>query len=163
MKVGRLTVLAPALLLASIVVLVLNVRAAYRLDEFPEPLPLNLPAFTESAARILTPDERFLAALERNPFNPSRARTAARFGAPASPIPQQYVPPPHVITLRLVGTTAFGQGKGIAAVQANGQPARTLRLGDTIGGFVLRKVERGQAELRHADSTLVLKFTNQEP
>jgi hypothetical protein len=64
---------------------------------------------------------------------------------------------------RLAGTTAFGKGKGFAMIELPGQPVRMFRLGDTVGGFVLRRVDRAEAELRSRDSTIVLKLINRDP
>jgi hypothetical protein len=47
-------------------------------------------------------------------------------------------------------------------IELPGQPVRMFRLGDTVGGFVLRRVDRAEAELRSRDSTIVLKLTNRD-
>jgi hypothetical protein len=108
----------------------------------PSPLPdvaspartasrLHLPATSASPAPLAVVDP---AVLERPLFSPTRSGSEAA-GAAAEG------------TFTLLGVASDGRGAGTATLSDAGQPARSLRLGESLDGWRLTEVGRALAVL----------------
>jgi hypothetical protein len=112
-------------------------------------------------------EEQIVAVVNRDPFHPQRRRPDGRFPVPGRPgtigltpaFSAAPAPPPPVVP-RLLGTTVLLGGKGFAMLEAQGQPPRLLRVGESLDAFKLREVGRGRAVLLLGDSTIVLELRN---
>lgn len=107
------------------------------------------------------------AAVNVDPFHPARTRPRSRYvpggltaTAPTLPTPPR-VPVPM---LRLLGVISQPKG-GLAAISANGKPAQVVRVGETIEGLKLTRVQPGAATLTRPDTTLVVRLpgTSNQP
>lgn len=103
-----------------------------------------------------------VAAVNADPFSPERRRPAERFRLPGERRPE---PPPVVRrapgpSFRIVGTVVL-PGGGLAMLQARGAAPRTLRVGESFGGFRLARVEQGRAVFVSGEgSTHVVRVSN---
>jgi hypothetical protein len=98
-------------------------------------------------ARTAHPLREALVATERDPFRSDRRRAPWRF-RPEEPAPVFTASvtadaPPQ--SLRLMGTVALPAGRGAALSQLGSQPARLVRVGETIGEYTLQAVQQGAA------------------
>lgn len=105
------------------------------------------------------------AAVNVDPFQPARSRPGARYvpggTAAVTPATPPRVPVPM---LRLHGVVTQPNG-GLAAISANGRPAQVVRVGQTIEGLKLTRVQPGAATLTRPDTTLVVRLpgTSNQP
>jgi hypothetical protein len=107
------------------------------------------------------------AAVNVDPFHPARTRPGTRYvpGGLAAATPRQPVAArAPVPMLRLLGIVSRPNG-GLAAISANGRAARVVRVGETIEGFKLTRVQPGAATLTSPDTTLVVRLpgTSNQP
>jgi|HigsolmetaAR202D_1030399.scaffolds.fasta_scaffold04971_6 hypothetical protein len=125
--------------------------AAWRATSL-EPLP-GVPMDTSRreavaiAVRAAPPDSVLRAAVEADPFHPERRRPTVPFrfpgeeereattvaaAAPAGPV-------------RVVGTAVLPDGKSFALCEWPGRAPRLVRVGETVEGLTLKRVEIGRA------------------
>jgi hypothetical protein len=108
------------------------------------------------------------AAVNVDPFHPARTRPGARYvpGGAAAMATAQPATPPRVPVpmLRLHGVVTQPNG-GLAAISANGRPAQVVRVGQTIEGLKLTRVQPSAATLTRPDTTLVVRLpgTSNQP
>jgi hypothetical protein len=96
-------------------------------------------------------------AVELDPFRPERRRAPARYPVPGDAPPRLEKPPetaPSAVTL--VGTVMSLDGSGFAMVAIAGSPSRVVRVGQTVGELMLKKIEQGKAVFRSATGELVV-------
>ena len=138
----------------SISLLGANLRWAMQVDPLPRPLSLqNQVSETRVDKLAGLSESEILQAVSKAPFQSTRGNTPVGL---AVQIPGVAAPQTTALQARLIGTTAFGAGKGIAMVEVHGQPARLFRPGDSIAGFVIKSVERGRLTLQRRDSVVAL-------
>ena len=139
-----------------------SVRAARRLDTFADPgteprqVQENVPVI-QRRSRI--PGEVILRAISNDPFFPERGGAPAQLTSSAAsrlPAPAHQTPLPM---FRLIGTTLLDSDRGFAVVATDGIPPKTMALGDSLAGFVLRRLRRGEITLISKDTSLMLKLT----
>lgn len=103
-------------------------------------------------------DDRFGAALDRDPFHPERRRPGIAFRLPGEPDPDAAAaadtaaaavsPPPAI---RLVGTVVTAAGDAFAMCQLGTEAPRVVRPGAKLGEYTLVRVEQGRAVFRSPD------------
>ena len=146
---------------AAVLVLAWSVWSAWRVDELPAPRAVTV-------AGTLDRDDvsgdrydlaRVLAAVDKDPFRPSRRRPSIRFGVPsdASLAAATTAPSPSV---RVIGTAVSQDGEDGFAMCALGTGApRIVRIGERLGDWTLSKVMPGAAEFATASgSTIIVRI-----
>jgi len=87
--------------------------------------------------------------LRGDPFAPERHAPATRFRLPGEAAPTGAVV--TTAALRLIGVALIADGRSFALVQAGGDTPRLVRIGEKIGGYTLRHVERDRATFAGPD------------
>ena len=119
-----------------------------------EVAPSSAPSGAPSGGLAVLTDDALDATVERAPFRPDREPPALRFGesaeVAAAPAPANAPPPPAEgrPMLRLAGTVVQADGRSFVMCEWMAEPARVVRIGDTVGGFTLRAVHQGWAVFR---------------
>jgi hypothetical protein len=116
----------------------------------PEPMTspsqiVSLPSTPRTGpAPSLTP-AKLAAAVGKDPFHPERRRPAQRFRLPGEALPATADSGGAKLAFKLIGTAAMAEGKGFAMCQWGEQAPKLVRIGDTLGGLTLKRVEPGSA------------------
>ena len=140
----------PAMRVASVVlgvsalVFAWTVAGALRVDPLPEPPP---PAAVRlGSARALRPAADVQAAVENDPFSPDRSAPSAPYRMPGegAASDQPVVEPPKPTVL---GTAVATDGRSFATVQLSGQTPTLVHVGDKIGDWMVRAIQRGKVVL----------------
>jgi len=131
----------------------------------PEPLP-------EPVAPALDPPtlDTAVAAMsfvldsitDHDPLHPGRHRIERPSFAPVAVAaePQAQRDRLDIADIQLVGTTVRGGDNNFALIRQSGQPARIVRVGDTIGGsLVVKAVERSVLILVDSDTTVTIRLS----
>ena len=90
--------------------------------------------------------------LRTDPFHPERRPPTVRFRFPGEGLPTTNVAP--VAALRLIGVALIQDGRNFALVQAGGDAPRLVRVGEQVGGYTLRRVERDRAVFAGPDGKM---------
>jgi hypothetical protein len=151
--------LALAALLGSLTLAGFALRRALVLDvdtmRLPGVAPAELPDFRNHSGD--SPD-RHLLAVEADPFRPERRRPAERFRLPGEAVSEALAVEethPQSGTVQLIGTVVMPNGGSFAMTQVGGEPPRMMRVGESIGGYSLRSIDRGRAVFVAAGGTRV--------
>jgi hypothetical protein len=139
-------------LLASVALLVGSLRRALHIAPLQratiDMAPLHLPS---GVAPSILPLKEKLATVDIDPFHPERRRAAERFRIPEPNSPEgtrelefQGSAAP-ASSLHLIGTMFLPGGKAVAVCQWGDEPARMVRVGETIRDLTLKEVDRGRA------------------
>jgi hypothetical protein len=100
--------------------------------------------------------------IDVNPLHPQRRRIERPSFLPEAAMSLETAEAPRMQLqdIQLVGTTILGGASNLALIRENGQAARIVRVGDTIGGtFFVKAVERAALLLVDEDSTFTLHLT----
>lgn len=113
-----------------------------------EPLPVAAGGGIDRAAvgaapRTAVTGQEVALVLRADPFHPERRAPATRFRFPGEGAPTG--PAVSVAALKLIGVALIEEGRSFALVQAGGDAPRLVRVGEIIGGYTLRRVERDRA------------------
>ncbi len=81
--------------------------------------------------------------LRGDPFAPDRHAPSTRFRLPGEAAPTSGTV--TVAALRLIGVALIADGRSFALVEAGSDAPRLVRIGEKIGGYTLRRVERDRA------------------
>jgi hypothetical protein len=112
-------------------------------------VPLDPPAIAPFEPRPAPGRAAALAAVEVDPFRPDRSRPAERFRLPgdvlAAAEPEAPEPVRPAPAVRLIGTVMLPDGGALAMAQLGEDSPRVVRVGEKIGEYVLRTVQRGGA------------------
>lgn len=81
--------------------------------------------------------------LRADPFSPDRRAPATRFRFPGEPAPNERSV--TVAALKLIGVALIADGRSFALVQAGSDAPRLVRVGEQVGGYTLRRVDRDRA------------------
>jgi hypothetical protein len=82
---------------------------------------------------------------DSDPFRPDRTRPARD---PESMLPDEPAPGPvDTWNVKLFGTVVLPDDRGVAMLRWSEEPARVVRIGQSIGPLTLRRVEPGSATL----------------
>ena len=85
------------------------------------------------------------AAVGKDPFHPERRRPAQRFRLPGEALQAAVDSSGAKLAFKLIGTAAMAEGKGFAMCQWGEEAPKLVRIGDTVGGLTLKRVEPGSA------------------
>lgn len=117
---------------------------ALRLDDLPQaPVPRIDVTTPRTAAELDFVD--LAPAVDLNPFRPERAPSSVRYVPPGMVGDTAALPPSRASTVKLVGTVTATDGGGFAMCQVGDETPRIVRVGQTIGGLTLEKIEQGAA------------------
>lgn len=113
-----------------------------------EPLPAAEEREMDRAAATAAPrtaavGQEVAMVLRADPFHPERHAPATRFRFPGEGTATG--PAVSVAALKLIGVALIEEGRSFALVQAGGDAPRLVRVGENIGGYTLRRVERDRA------------------
>jgi hypothetical protein len=125
---------------------------------WPLARPISIPAVEEApTSRVAPLGPRSGGATEEqageavtiasDPFRADRGPPKATLvlaGTPASDV----TPPGSAQALVLIGTAVFPNGGGFATCQVGSEPARLVRIGESLAGYTLRAVAQGRATFR---------------
>ncbi|HEX6941025.1 MAG TPA: hypothetical protein VF158_16520 [Longimicrobiales bacterium] len=132
--------------------------------EAPPTLPSPGPVASLPLPRGAAParsEQAIAAVVARDPFRRDRRRPPERYRPPgrrvAAAVGTALAAPPRLPVLRLLGTASYEDGRGLAAV-ASGGDLRILRVGETLDGLALLRVDRGTATLAGRDTTIILRL-----
>lgn len=117
--------------------------------------PANLPSAqpnTPFAPRVVTASSAMVdSAVAHDPFNPDRepARRNAMLAAQTrEPVLQNGAA--QTAEVRLLGTALLGGSASFATCQLGVEPARALRVGESIAGLTLTRIDQGRVVFRSA-------------
>ena len=104
-------------------------------------------------------DVAIAAAVDVDPFHPARTRPGTRYtpGGAVTGATQPTASRVPLPMIRLLGVVSHPKG-GLAAISANGRPARVVRVGETIEGLRLTRVQPTTVTLTRPDTTLVVRL-----
>lgn len=145
---------ALAALALSVAIAAWSLVRAVRIEAVPEAPPPTFAAASDVAARAprVTVDVR--AAVEKDLFSPDRTAPAERYRVPgeSEPAAAVVVEAPKPVVL---GTAVSGTGRSFATCQlGDGQPI-IVRVGDRIGEYTVKTIERGRVVFTTAKGTLL--------
>lgn len=131
-----------ALALGSVLATWTFVRAV-RLDAVPEAPPPAFASAGELATRAAAAPANVRAAVENDLFAPDRSAPAERYRVPGEDDPSPEVAPeaPEPMVL---GTAVSGAGRSFATCQLGDDRPIIVRVGDTIGEYTVKTIERGR-------------------
>ncbi len=151
----RLVQAAATVLAMSIAVLVLVAAQAFRSVRIDAGTGQDVSTRIAKIMRAdTTSDDLVDEALDHDPFAPTRTRPATRYGTPAV-IALNAPPPPPPATLRLLGTVVEIDGASFALCQLGADQPHVVRVGQKIGGFLLRSISQGVATFTSAEGERV--------
>jgi hypothetical protein len=103
-----------------------------------------MPAIEESTA---LPPAFIARIVDHDPFHPERRRPKTPFRLPAEEAAARPAPvtPAPAAQLRLLGTVVTPGSDAFAMGQLGADAPRVIRVGGTLGGFTLRRIEPGRA------------------
>ena len=152
MRVGRLAPIALAVLALSAIVALWTLVRAVRLEAVAEAPP---PAFASAADlpdRTSAPAADIRAAVEKDLFAPDRSAPAERYRMPGESDPSASVavesPKPVVL-----GTAVAPQGRSFATCQLPDGLPIIVRVGDKVGEYTVKAIERGRVVFTTAKGT----------
>jgi hypothetical protein len=135
---------AAVILAGSAIALAWSVAEAFRADPLPDP---PAPAVVRlGMARPLGAPTDVQAAVENDPFSPDRSAPAAPYRMPgeSGPSDKPVVEPAKPAVL---GTVVATDGRSFATVQLSGQTPTLVHVGDKVGDWVVRAIQRGKVVL----------------
>jgi hypothetical protein len=137
---------ALAVLVVGVALMIWTFVKAFRVDEIPDPPPTtmaSLEAITRSTVRPTTDIE---AAVENDVFAADRSPPAAPYRMPGDPDPnaKPVIQPDKPLVL---GTVVATDGRSFATVTLGDTRAKIVRVGDRIGEWVVKSIERGKVVL----------------
>jgi len=132
-------------LAAAIVLVVWTLVRALRVDPVPEVPPPTLASAGSIASAPLPPATDIAAAVEKDPFASDRSAPASPYRLPGEPDPkvaEPVVEPPKPV---VIGTAVSPQGgRSFAVLQLGEARPVSLSIGDRIGAYTVKSIERGR-------------------
>jgi hypothetical protein len=108
-----------------------------------EPVPPGSPVFINTQSAVLAPDSTtppdVVSVVAMNVFAPERTAPARRYRISGYGTEQQTVEAPHPVVL---GTAVTTPERSFAMCRL-GDQTRILRVGESIGGYTVRSIDRG--------------------
>jgi hypothetical protein len=133
---------AIALLAASAIVALWTLVHAIRIAPVPE---IPAPQFAASGALTVSAPASAVdvgAAVETDPFAPDRTAPANRYRAPGEES-DEIAPKAQVVEPVVLGTAASDPAHAFATIQLADSHATIMRVGDKIGQYTVKSIERG--------------------
>ena len=116
-------------------------------EEVPVPGVTSPPSRETRFADEDTPD---LVNIASDPFRPDRAPPKIALLIGGGAVGDSTTPEPTQ-PIVLIGTAVLPNGGGFATCQIGNEPARLVRIGESLAGYTLRAVAQGRATFRTAD------------
>ena len=135
--------IAAAATLASIFFAGWSVARALRTDDLPTSADATALGDVQVATRPRPPRVNVAAAVDADPFNPSRQRPTEVYMLPHELVVP--APAPRGEQLRVLGTVVSTTGSGFAMCQLGSEPPTIVKVGEKIGSYTLKRVVRGSA------------------
>ena len=120
-----------------------SVLRALRIDELPTSADATALGDVQVAARARPPRVDIAAAVDADPFNPSRQRPTEVYMLPGELVVPAALP--RTEQVRVLGTVVSTTGAGFAMCQLGSEPPTIVRIGEKIGVYTLKRVSRGSA------------------
>ena len=120
-----------------------SVLRAIRTDDLPTSADATALGDIHLATRERPPRVNVAAAVDADPFNPSRQRPAEVYMLPGELVVP--APLPRAEQVRVLGTVVSTTGAGFAMCQLGSEPPTIVRIGEKIGVYTLKRVARGSA------------------
>jgi len=134
---------ALAALLVAAVLAGWSLARALRVDPVPELPPPTLASAGLVSAVANPPSADIEAAVDKDPFSSDRTAPASRYRMPGEDDSTDSAPAPEPEKPVVVGTAVSSGGASFAVVQLGGVPPTSLGVGDKIGPYTVKTIERG--------------------
>jgi hypothetical protein len=133
-----------SVLAAAVAVLGWSAVSAVRVDPLPDTPPPRMANL--GTGRGVRPPTDVQSAVENDVFSPDRSAPSAPYRMPGenAPSDKPLVEPAKPTVL---GTAVATDGRSFATVQLAGQPPTLVHVGDKIGEWMVRAIERGKVVL----------------
>lgn len=129
---------------ALVIALAVGARSAARAVQI-EPVPVAPPpSFATDAAlapRAVIVPIHVGEVVGLNAFSPDRSAPQRRYRLTGYAVETPAAPLPEPIVL---GTSVAGGGRSFAFCSVGGSAAKVVRVGENVGGFIVRSIERGR-------------------
>jgi hypothetical protein len=116
---------------------------AVRIEAVPESAAPAFSSAGELAAQGAAAPANLGAAVARDLFSPDRSAPAERYRVPGEEAPAQEVAPEEVKPI-VLGTSVSGAGRSFATCRLAEGPPVIVRVGDKIGDYTVKTIERGR-------------------
>jgi hypothetical protein len=136
--------IAAVLLAAAIALVVWTAVRALRVDPVPSVPPPTLASAGSIASAPLPPATDVAAAVEKDPFAPDRSAPASPYRLPGEPDPKVEEPVVEPQKPVVIGTAVSPQGRSFAVLQLGDARPVSLSIGDRIGAYTVKSIERGR-------------------
>jgi len=137
---------ALAMLGLSLVATAWTLAKAVRVEDIPDPPPTAI-ASLESIRRVVKrPVSNLQAIVDNNVFSIDRTAPAVSYRMPGDPDPNARVAPEPEKPI-LLGTAIATDAKHFATMQMRDGQTKLVRVGDKIGEWTVRVIERGKVVL----------------
>ncbi|MFI5230532.1 MAG: hypothetical protein ACHQWU_15785 [Gemmatimonadales bacterium] len=131
-------------LAAAVAALGWSVVGALRVDPLPDPPPARVASL--GGARGVRPPTDVQSAVENDVFSPDRSAPSAPYRMPGESAPSD-TPVAEPTKPAVLGTVVATDGRSFATVQLAGQSPTLVHVGDKIGEWMVRAIERGKVVL----------------
>lgn len=133
---------AIAALALSVMVVLWTLVHAIRIEPVPEAPAPQFSVGGALASPTTAPRTNVAAAVDADPFAPDRNAPESRYRAPSEERDES-APKPAAVEPVVLGTAASDATHGFATVQLADGPAAIVRVGDKIGEYTVKSIERG--------------------
>ena len=117
---------------------------AVRVESVPDVPPPTLASAGAIGGVSVLPAADIRAAVDKDPFSPDRVAPASAYRLPGEPDPRKAVTAVEPEKPVVLGTAVSGDGKSFAIVKLAAMPQGiSLAVGDKIGGYTVKSIERG--------------------
>ena len=120
-----------------------SVVKAVKVDDLPTGADATALGDVQLGMRERPPRVNVAAAVDADPFNPSRQRPTEVYMLPHELVVP--TPAPRGEQLRVLGTVVSTTGSGFAMCQLGSEPPTIVKIGEKIGAYTLKRVVRGSA------------------
>ena len=121
----------------------MSVAEAIRIDEPPGPADATALGDIQTGTRKSPPRVNVAAAVDADPFSPSRQRPEEPYRLPGELV--EAATPSRALQLKVLGTVVVTNGASFAMCQMGSEPPVIVRVGQQIGSYTLKRVTRGKA------------------
>jgi hypothetical protein len=137
--------IAVVALAAGIVLVAWTLVRALRVDPVPDVPPPTLASAGAIAAATIPPATDVAAAVEKDPFAPDRSAPASPYRLPGEPDPKVAEPVVEPQKPVVIGTAVSPLGgRSFAVLQLGDARPVSLSIGDRIGAYTVKSIERGR-------------------
>ena len=119
---------------------------AMRVEAIPDPPPTTIASLESITRRVSRPQVDVSAAVDNNVFSIDRAAPAAAYRMPGEPDPNAR-PAAQPEKPLLLGTAVATDGRSFATVALSDGRPKLVHVGDKVGDWTVRAIERGKITL----------------